>query len=540
MQVHQNDVPRTLLMLGCGTARSDHGRRQRGGRLRGAPLERGHRDLPHHAVFGDGRALRRMVGCRAPQRVGAGPHGRGDAVGGRRRRSRARRAAGGVSRDHLYGVAGAPPDGAEHVQDRGGADALRDARGRADARDARALDFRRPLGRHGVPPDRIRDAGVGIRSGGAGLCRNRPCRDPRVAHPVPALLRRVPHVARDREDHSARGRDSARPDSGRPGRGSPRPRADSRPARRPGDGAEPRRVLPGARGGEPLRGRLPRDRPGDDGAIRPPDRTRVPALRLRRPSRGGSGARPHGVGRRGRARDGRLAGRARREGGCPEGPALPAILDRRLRRSSPAVGAQDRGARSHEGAGLGRRAPLPGRGHGAPGSAGQRRHGGTRRTAGGRRPVRALLEGVHSGHDRGSVRGAPKTRSEKPLHRRDRRRRHRHVSSLGPRSRHRARVRGPGGLLRARRRRDREREQEHDQDHRRRDRSQRARLLRLRLEEVGGDDDLPSAVRTRADPILLPDRKGELRRMPSVRVSPSLRRARARGGRRRPPGELSG
>ena len=44
-------------------------------------------------------------------------------------------------------------------------------------------------------------------------------------------------------------------------------------------------------------------------------------------------------------------------------------------------------------------------------------------------------------------------------------------------------------------------------------------LLRLRLEEVGLDDRLAPAVRPAPDPLHLPDRAGELRRLPPVRAS---------------------
>ena len=60
----------------------------------------------------------------------------------------------------------------------------------------------------------------------------------------------------------------------------------------------------------------------------------------------------------------------RREGRRAQGPALPAVPRRGFRRGAPAVGAQRRRARSHEGAGRGRRAALRRRGHGRSGKPG--------------------------------------------------------------------------------------------------------------------------------------------------------------------------
>ena len=69
-----------------------------------------------------------------------------------------RRAAGGGAGHDLHRLPGPAADDPQHVQDRGRADALRHARGRAHAGHPRALDLRRPLGRDGLPPDRLRPA----------------------------------------------------------------------------------------------------------------------------------------------------------------------------------------------------------------------------------------------------------------------------------------------------------------------------------------------------------------------------------------------
>ena len=87
-------------------------------------------------------------------------------------------------------------------------------------------------------------------------------------------------------------------------------------------------------------------------------------------------------------------------------------------------------------------------------------------------------------------------------------------------------------VLRPRRRRHGRREQELDQDHRRGNRPLRPGLLRLRLEEIGRDHDLAPARRPAADPLGVPGRPRQLRRLPSVRVRRQDRRARARRRRR--------
>ena len=109
--------------------------------------------------------------------LGRRPRGGRDAVGGRRGRRGPRRAAGRCAGDDVHGVAGPAPDDPQHVQDRRRADALHHARGRADARHACAVDLRRPLRRHGLPPDRASRCSARTR------CRKRttwrPSRTPR-------------------------------------------------------------------------------------------------------------------------------------------------------------------------------------------------------------------------------------------------------------------------------------------------------------------------------------------------------------------------
>ena len=88
----------------------------------------------------------------------------------------------------------------------------------------------------------------------------------------------------------------------------------------------------------------------------------------------------------------------------------------------------DRGARPHEGAGRGRRAALPGRRH----RAGRRlaaRHGAAARH---RRPLRAVIEGIHAGDGKAALRRAQAGEAEAPLHHRHRRRRHTPVAEVDP------------------------------------------------------------------------------------------------------------
>ncbi len=73
-----------------------------------------------------------------------------------------------------------------------------------------------------------------------------------VARPVPAFLRRLPHLARSHQNSTAGRRRPARLDRRRPGLRTPcaRPVAGSSVHAR--HGAEPRRLLPGARDGQPV------------------------------------------------------------------------------------------------------------------------------------------------------------------------------------------------------------------------------------------------------------------------------------------------
>ena len=101
---------------------------------------------------------------------------------------------------------GAAADDPEHVQDRRRADAGGLPRGGARGRHPCAVDLRRPQRRDGRPRHRLRAAASASVQEAQDLALDRARRDARGARAVPALLRRLPHVARGREDRDARRR----------------------------------------------------------------------------------------------------------------------------------------------------------------------------------------------------------------------------------------------------------------------------------------------------------------------------------------------
>lgn len=82
---------------------------------------------------------------------------------------------------NMYKISGELLPGVFHVSPRAGR--------------AVAVYFRRPSGRHGDPPDRIRDDRHLVRTGGDGPRGRGAHRGAQVARAVPALLRRIPHLA---------------------------------------------------------------------------------------------------------------------------------------------------------------------------------------------------------------------------------------------------------------------------------------------------------------------------------------------------------
>ena len=221
----------------------------------------------------------------AAQRLGHRARGGRDAERGRGGRRPARCAAERCAGDDVHRLPGPAADDPEHVQDRRRADAGGAARGRPVARGAGAVDLRRPLGRDGRPPDRLRAARIGLGSGGPRPRARRAGRDAPDAGAVRALLRRVPDLARAEHDRAALRRRPARAGTRGARAGSSRPGALAGAAVHPRHGAEPGRLLPGARDGEPLlRPRAGRRR-GRDGAPRRAHRSPLPHRRLHRGTR---------------------------------------------------------------------------------------------------------------------------------------------------------------------------------------------------------------------------------------------------------------
>ena len=138
------------------------------------------------------------------QHVGHRARRRRDAVRGRCRRRAARRTAEGCPRHHLHGIAGPAPDDPQHVQDRRRADPLGHPRLGAHRRHPRALDLRRPQRRDVGPLLRLGHARGRLGAGGPGPGARGARGHAALAHPVPALLRWLPDLARGRQDRHAR------------------------------------------------------------------------------------------------------------------------------------------------------------------------------------------------------------------------------------------------------------------------------------------------------------------------------------------------
>ncbi len=277
----------------------------------------------------------------------------------------------------------------------------------------------------------------------------------------------------------------------------------------PRHGAEPGRLLPGARDGQPVLRAPARHRAGRDGPARraltgrqyrlfdyvgAPDAERVIVVM-------GSGAETV-------ARDRRLPDRARREGRRAEGPAVPAVLGASTSstRCPPTVRAIAVLDRTKEPGAIGE--PLYLDVVTALAEAARRRRA-RRHAARRRRPLRPVVEGVHAGdgHRRSSTSWRA-SQPKKPLHRRHRRRRDAHQPAVRPGVRHRAARRrcarcssawASDGTVGANKNSIKIIGEETG--------PARAGLLRLRLEEVGLDDDLAPALRPAADPLAVSDQQ---------------------------------
>ena len=339
----------------------DH-RRQRGRRLRRLPRERSDRHLSDHPRLGDGRALRRMGGLSAHECLGRGAGRRRDAVRGRGGRRGSRRAPGGCPHDDVHGVAGAPADDPQPLQDRRRAPPVLLARRRAHRGHARALDLRRPLRRDGLPADRLRHAGVGLGAGSAGHGRHRArghARSP-ASRSSTSSTASGPRTRSRTASCRSRTRTSARWWGPRRSPPIAPARDHAGPPGSPRHGGEPGHLLSGLRGAEPLsRLACPEIVQAHDGPLRRAYGPPLSPLRLSRPprSRARSGHRRLGWG--GRARSRRLAGRARRAGRRAQGSPLSPVRRRRLRCGLAEEHTRNRGPRSHEGARRRRRPALP-------------------------------------------------------------------------------------------------------------------------------------------------------------------------------------
>ena len=147
--------------------------------------------------------------------------------------------------------------------------------------------------------------------------------------------------------------------------------------------------------------RLPRHRAEGHGQVRQAHRPAVPPVRLRRaPRTPTASSSMMGSGRRGRARD-------RRVPHCQQGEKVGVLKVRLYRPFSiehfvarPAQDGQDRRRPGpHQGAGLRRRAAVPGRAH----RPGRDRPDGR---PGRRRPLRPVQQGIHPGDGQGRLRRA--------------------------------------------------------------------------------------------------------------------------------------
>ena len=99
------------------------------------------------------------------------------------------------------------------------------ARRRAYRSHARAVYLRRPFGRDGGAPDRLRHAVRRQRAGSAGLRADLADRHPQRTRAVYPFLRRLPHLARNQQDRAAQQRYAAANAAAGGDRRSPQPSA---------------------------------------------------------------------------------------------------------------------------------------------------------------------------------------------------------------------------------------------------------------------------------------------------------------------------
>ena len=504
-----------------------HPRRQRGGRRRRLPPERGHRDLPDHAGLGDGRA-RGLPGrpTAEPNLWGARSRGRRDAVRGRRGGRGPRGPAGGRADDDVHRLPGAPADAPGPLQDRRRADVLLHAR-----RGAHAWPRTRSRSSATTPTSWPRAARgmallvLGLRAGGAGPRRHRPRRR-RCGRACPSSTSSTASAPRTRSPRSCRSTTTGCARSSTTTRSARIARARSIPDRPVvrGTSQNPDAYFQSREAVEPFYARFP--------AALEQTMARFAELTGRRyrlfdyvgPPGGRARRRPDGLGRRVRARDGRApraatasASACSRFGSSARSPssicwprcrpprALVSVLDRTKEPGSsgePLL--QELTSALVEAVADGRRAALP-------------RLLGGRYGLASKELTPAMVKAVF---DNMRADGA-----EAPLHGRHPRRRLRLVAGDRPGLRHRARRRVARGVLRPRRRRHRLGQQGEHQDHRRGDAALRAGALRVRLAQGRLDDHLAPALRAAADSLDLPHPARAVHRRPRPGVPRTTRRA---------------
>jgi hypothetical protein len=224
------------------------------------------------------------------------PEGAGspDAVRSGRRRRRARLPGRWRADVHLHGLPGPLADDPQHVQDFRRTSARRLSCQRARHRRTRPVHLRRPSGRHGLSPDRLCHAGLQFRAGVHGPV---PGRSPvlyRVEHPLPAFLRRFPHLPRSAEDRGHRLRRHQEDRQLRSHCRIPQPRHEPDQPGHSRYGSEPRHLLPGPRSLQRLLrpDSFHRRRADEEGCLH--HRPFLQALRLRRSPPGRARHRGHG------------------------------------------------------------------------------------------------------------------------------------------------------------------------------------------------------------------------------------------------------
>ena len=284
------------------------------------------------------------------------------------------------------------------------------------ARHAGALDLRRPLRRHG----RARQTGFALLASGSvqeahDFALIAHAATLRVARPVPPLLRRLPHLARGREDRGARRRRPARDDRRR-ARRARTARARCRPDHPfiRGTAQNPDVFFQAREAVQPV---LRRPAPSIVAGSRWTASPSSPAAQYRLFDYVGAPGR--------RARDRRswapaprrsretveCADRARREGRRAEGAALPAVLRRRASsprcRRRPCARSPCSTARRSRAR---RRAALPGRRHRAREAARRGRAAPAARASSA--DATAFVQGVHAGDGQGGLRRAGRSRAE--------------------------------------------------------------------------------------------------------------------------------